>query len=196
MDKIIEYFSKFSNEVRDTEKGIFGVSDLEHIKEFFGQVNLLGTFVDLGSGDGRVTILAASWAQETGNDVNAIGIEFDEELVERSKKHAAKLETDVTFLCQDYEDYDFSKVDVLFSYADHAFSEPFVEKLKKEFKGTLYIYEGVHFPEGLKKGKIIWVDQTPIIPYTVDTDMEEKPKEEKKLRGKHAVINSRFTLKK
>lgn len=184
--QIIEYFSKFPNEVHETEKGIFGVSDLEHIQEFFEQINLKGNFVDLGSGDGRVVIMAAKITK------NAVGIEFDEILVRKSKKHAEKLESEAIFLCQDYEKYDFSKVDVLFSYADHGFGPEFVQKLVEEFRGILYIYEGVYFPDGMKKGKTIWAGQTPIMSYTVDGNHIPKLKEKKILRGKNAVIDSRF----
>ena len=188
---IIEYFSELANEVHETEKGIFGVSDLKRVQDFFEQINLKsGTFLDLGSGDGRVTILASLQCDK------AIGIEFDELLVKKSLKHAKKLDSKAEFLCQDYEDYDFSNVDVLFSYADHAFSQNFVEKLVKEFKGTLYIYEGVFFPNGITKGKTIWADQTPIMSYTVEGEYDPKIKVKKVLRGKAAVIDSRFAAPK
>lgn len=192
MDKkeIIKYFSQFENEVHETEKGIFGVSNLERVEEFLDQIETKGTFLDLGSGDGRVAILAAKYFD------NVIGIEFDEHLVKKSKKHAQTCDSDAIFLCQDYETYDFSKVDVLFSYADHAFSEAFVNKLIKEFDGIIYIYEGVYFPEGAKKGKTVWAGQTPIMTYTFKKDFEPRVREEKVLKGKGAKPHSRFVLDK
>jgi SAM-dependent methyltransferase len=189
---IKKHFSEIENEVRETEKGIFGVSNLELIEDFFGQIDLKNKkkFIDLGSGDGRVVILAKKYCD------NSIGIEFDEELVAKSNEHAKELDVDATFLCQDYEEYDFSDVDVLFSYADHNFSESFVKKLLEEFDGTLYIYEGVYFPEGMKKGKTIWAGQTPIMSYTVDGAHKPRVREKKALRGKGAVIDSRFAMPK
>ncbi len=184
--EIIEYFSDMANEVHETEKGIFGVSDLAKIQEFFDQIETKGTFLDLGSGDGRVAILAAKFFDK------AIGIEFDDLLCKKSVKHAKKCKSTAEFLCADYEEYDFTKIDLLFSYADHNFSEEFVKKLIEEFKGTIYIYEGVYFPKGATKGKTIWADQTPIMSYTFNEEYIPQIKAKKVLRGKSAVIDSRF----
>lgn len=188
--EIIEYFAQFENEIHETEKGIFGVSNLVRIKEFLDQIETTGTFVDLGSGDGRVAILAAEYFD------TVIGIEYEEDLIEKSELHAKQTNSDVTFLAQDYENYDYSKVDVLFSYADHEFSKKFVEKLIKEFTGVIYIYEGVYFPEGAKKGKTIWADQTPIMTYTFNKDFAPRVREQKVLKGKGATGHSRFMLDK
>ena len=162
--KIIDYFenldAKRGNIVRNTEKGIFGTSDLYIIDKFFHKIGLVNKkhFVDIGSGDGRVNILASNYTKSTG-------IEIDTELVKESIQHNLILGTNAEFVHQDYEEFSFRKVDLIFSFADHFFTDKFIEKLKKEFKGTLYVYEGVFLPEDIKKGPNIWIDQTKIISY-------------------------------
>lgn len=162
--RIIDYFenldSKLGNIVRNTKKGIFGTSDLKVMNKFFEDISLTTKkhFLDIGSGDGRVVILASEYTK-------ASGIEIDEELIKESKEHNIILETKAEFLCQDYEGYSYEAVDIIFSFADHFFSEKFIEKLKKEFSGTLYVYEGVFLPENIKKGKTFWIGQNKIISY-------------------------------
>ncbi|MFW5977474.1 MAG: class I SAM-dependent methyltransferase [Candidatus Nanoarchaeia archaeon] len=161
---IINYFSQYDkvkgNIVADTQKGIFGTSNLECVDTFFKKIQLSAddVFVDLGSGDGRVVLLASSYC-------NAIGIEIDSKLVQESNTHARKLQREAVFFCQDYETYDFSTTNILFSFADHFFTPAFIEKLKKEFTGTLYIYQGIFLPQELYKGPTIWAGQARIISY-------------------------------
>ena len=146
--------------VRDTDKGIFGVSDLDVMEKFFEKINCSeeDIFVDLGSGDGRVNILASLFCR-------SIGIEFDKDLVDESIRHNQSLGTDAVFYCKDYESFDFSYTTILFSFADHFFNKRFIEKLKEEFKGTLYIYQGIFTPDDVPKGRTVWVGQTPIYSY-------------------------------
>ncbi|HEX2976000.1 MAG TPA: class I SAM-dependent methyltransferase [Bacteroidales bacterium] len=65
--------------------------------------------VDLGSGDGRTVIAAAK------KGANAVGIEFNKDMVELSKKRAeeAGVNGKATFLNQDLFDYDLSKATVI-----------------------------------------------------------------------------------
>jgi SAM-dependent methyltransferase len=65
--------------------------------------------VDLGSGDGRTVIAAAK------QGANAVGIEFNKDMVELSKKKAeeAGLNGKATFLNQDLFEYDLSKATVI-----------------------------------------------------------------------------------
>jgi len=166
---IIDYFAKLDGEkkakgtyVHDTAKGIFGVSDTTTLIEFFKKIDLQQAehVVDLGSGDGRVAIIASLFTR-------ASGVEFDPALVAESKEHAEKLNSNARFFHRDFKDFDFHDVDVLFSYADQPFSNTFLKKLNNEFNGTLYVYQGVFLPEGknTEKGKTEWVDQTPFISY-------------------------------
>ncbi|MGE0793700.1 MAG: methyltransferase domain-containing protein, partial [Candidatus Woesearchaeota archaeon] len=156
-DKQDEEYKSSNKYVFKTSKGIFGVSDLEILNEFFQKINLQGNFLDLGSGDGRVVFLASLFC-------NASGVEFEKSLIDLSEKYKKELNLSCNFICDDFNNIDFSKFDVLFSYSDNFFSKEFVNKLKNEFKGKLYIYQGVFLPE-LKKGKTIWIKQTPIISF-------------------------------
>lgn len=146
--------------VRKTEKGTFGTSDLDIMQEFFEKLDGDDkVFMDLGSGDGRIVLLASLFFKK------AIGVEFDSELIAESMQAAKELELNVEFLQEDYLEVDFSQADVLFLYMDNEFSTALITKLKKEFKGTLYSYESVYTPQGLEKEGIIWVGQTPIRAY-------------------------------
>lgn len=148
--------------VFDTEKGIFGTTAVEHIYEWLTQLEVSAetTFLDLGSGDGRVIITASLFCK-------AHGIEFDETLVKKSQEHIAALESTASVEQDDYENADFSTIDILFCYADHNFSDALVQKLKEEFTGTLYVYQGTFFPKDAVKGKTVWVGgQTPLLTYT------------------------------
>ncbi|MFP4118925.1 MAG: hypothetical protein ACLFTH_02615 [Candidatus Woesearchaeota archaeon] len=146
--------------VHDTEKGIFGVSDLKVIFEFFKKIGLSDTdvFVDLGSGDGRVVLVASLFSK-------AIGIEYDQELIAESAEAVKAMASEAEFYAKDYEAFDYSQATVLFSYADHPFTPTFIEKLKTEFNGLLYVYQGVFLPEGVLKGRTVWIGQTPLISY-------------------------------
>ncbi|MCF7798324.1 class I SAM-dependent methyltransferase [Candidatus Woesearchaeota archaeon] len=170
MQDILNYFAKLDTEkkekgtyVHDTTKGIFGVSDTTTLLEFFKKIKLEEAehVVDLGSGDGRVAIIASFFTR-------ASGVEFDPALIAESKTHAKKLNSTARFFQRDFEEFDFHDVDVLFSYADQPFSDTFLKKLHNEFTGTLYVYQGIFLPEAnkAKKGKTEWVAQTPFISYT------------------------------
>jgi len=167
-ERIKEYFDELDSShqesnkklVYSTEKGIFGTSDLEVVYEFFKKIkpNPTDVFIDIGSGDGRVVLIASLFC-------HAIGVEFDKNLVQNSKEHANNLGKEVEFLCEDYEEFDYSQANIIYSYADHFFTPSFIERLKEEFKGQLYVYQGVFLPEGVKKGPKIWAKDTPIISY-------------------------------
>lgn len=165
---VVEYFmeeelwSKLNQEERiyKTDVGLFGTSDIYILWKFFENLNLSPSdiFIDLGSGDGRVTLLAGCYCA-------SIGIEYDKKLIEISKHHKEKLGADVKFIRGNFEELDVSRATVLFSFSDRFWTNVMVRKLQREFKGVLYVYQGVYLPEGIKKGPTLWVDQIPIIMY-------------------------------
>jgi SAM-dependent methyltransferase len=164
-EEIINYFKLLDkqegNKVYTTTKGIFGTTNIELFKLFCEKINLENykSFLDLGSGDGRVCILANEYTE-------AKGVEFEEELIKKSREHAKKLSSDVKFICEDFQKINYAEYDILFSFADNFFSELFINKLKKEFKGTLFIFQGIYTPENISKGKTIWLNSlTPIYQY-------------------------------
>ncbi len=70
----------------ETEKGVWGISVAEYLYEFFKQINLekYKNFLDLGSGDGKVILIASLFTKATG-------IEYDKKLFEKSIKIRDKL---------------------------------------------------------------------------------------------------------
>ncbi len=146
--------------MRSTDKGFWGVSNLDDVYAFFEkkQFPSTSTFLDLGSGDGRVVCVASLF-------VDAKGIEYDPELVAISQEMIGVLQS--TGICEqgDFFTIDFSLFDILYSYADQRW-EPFKEKLFAELRGELYLYHQTYQPDFLSKQKITWINQIPIFCYT------------------------------
>lgn len=143
-----------------TEKGIYGTSGMDRIHDFFRQIRLenCSSFLDLGSGDGRVVLIASLFTKATG-------IEFDKELSDKAKQTCDSLGMECTLIEGDYLKHDFTQYDIIFINPDHEFNE-LDEKLSKELKGTLFVYNEIFAPEQLKKGRKFWAGQTPIVSYT------------------------------
>jgi len=74
-----------------------------------GKVTSSDFLIDLGSGDGRTVITAAKMG------INAIGIEYNPDMVELSKKNAveAGVEGKTQFIKTDLFEYDFSKATII-----------------------------------------------------------------------------------
>ncbi len=149
-NKVKETFSKIKDEyanfntellrkgrlpVKSTEKGFWGVSVCDEIFELFQRINLSGykNFVDVGSGDGRVVLIASLFT-------NATGIEFDQELVNKSIEIKRKLGLSASFLKDDFYNHDISNYDVVFSFHDEPLYRGLDNKLKRELKGRLILY--------------------------------------------------------
>ena len=152
------YKGKFP--VRSTKAGIWGITPIEPLLKFFEEFELskFKNFLDLGSGDGCVVLLASQFVKSTG-------IELDKELFDKSIQIKEKLEIDCEFKNTDFFEEDFSKYDIIFINPDNRFSKGLDAKLKKEFKGILLVYGIVHAPNLLKKGKKYWLEQMPITVY-------------------------------
>jgi 2-polyprenyl-3-methyl-5-hydroxy-6-metoxy-1,4-benzoquinol methylase len=166
-EQIKSYFKKKDQDMirlgklpmRSTEKGFWGVSNLDDVKDFFEQKQFSSdaTFMDLGCGDGRVVLVASLY-------VNASGIEYDKELVQDAQAAAKELDMDIKCIQGDFKDTDFSQYDILYSYADQNWNK-FKEKLQEELTGELYCYHDTYHPDFLEKQKITWVGQIPIFGY-------------------------------
>lgn len=148
---------------KDTEKGIWGVTPCEDLFNLFIKIELekYKAFLDIGSGDGRAVLIAALFG------INAVGIEFDGELIKISNEIKNKLKIEnAKFLKKDFFEEDFSKYDILFINPDKGFHLGLEDKLMKELKGRLFVYNQIFTPRFLKKARTIWVGQTPITEYT------------------------------
>ena len=147
----------------DTEKGFWGASITEHIYEFFKKIKLQNykNFLDLGSGDGKIVLIASLFG------LKAAGIEFDKDLIKTSKKIRDKLKLRANFIQGDFLKHDISKYDFIFINPDKGFEHSLEDKLIKEMnpKTKLFVYNQIFLPRFLKKGKIYWFDQVPVIEY-------------------------------
>ncbi len=157
------FYVKGSIPMGDTEKGIWGAAITNHIFEFFQQINLekYKTFIDLGSGDGKVVLIASLFG------VKSTGIEFDKDLIEISIKIRDELKLSADFIQGDFLKQDLSKYDIIFINPDKGFEYKLENKLLKEMKSTakLFVYNNIFLPRFLKKGKTYWFSEIPVIGY-------------------------------
>ncbi|TKJ17872.1 hypothetical protein CEE44_05115 [Candidatus Woesearchaeota archaeon B3_Woes] len=145
----------------ETEKGVWGISVAEYLYKFFKEINLkkYKNFLDLGSGDGKVVLIASLFTKATG-------IEYDKKLSEKSIKIRDKLKLNANFIQGDFLKENLSKYDIIFINPDKGFHNETETKLLEELKGILIVYNFIYHPRFLQKGKTYQFDQTPITIYT------------------------------
>lgn len=133
-------------EYRSTGSGMWAVSDPEEVYRAFCyfHLNRYERMADLGSGDGRVSLIGSLFTQTTG-------YETDEELYRKSVEIRDRLKIEnVIFIQEDYLLADLSPYDMLYLYPDKPFYA-LEEKLRTLWQGRLLVY-GPHFPPShLKK---------------------------------------------
>jgi len=157
------FYEKGSPIVQDTEKGIWGPAATQDVYEFFVKIKLQNykNFLDLGSGDGKVVLIASLFT-------NATGIEIDKELLKAGEKTKKELKLDnAEFIHGDYLKQDISKYDFIFINPDQGFYKGVEDKLIKEMNkdAVLFVYNNIFKPRFLKKGKTYWFNGIPIIQY-------------------------------
>jgi hypothetical protein len=110
------------------------------------------SFCDLGSGDGRVVLLASLF-----NIKKAVGIEADDWLNRVSlhmKSHVGFDQFSRTkFLKKDFFDHNIRGFDYVFICPDRPFYRGLEEKMKNELDGRLIVFSRVFHPEHLKLEK-------------------------------------------
>jgi hypothetical protein len=156
------FYAKGEVPVAGTAIGLWGASITQHIFDFFKEIHLekCKSFIDLGSGDGKVVLIAALFG------VKAVGIEFDEDLINHSNKFKEELKIpNASFIEGNFLDIDLSGYDIIFINPDKAFEYKFEKKLLKELNGKLFVYNFIFMPKLLKKGKTYKYDQVPVIEY-------------------------------
>jgi hypothetical protein len=168
-EEILDVYSEHEKELQqqgknlywDTDKGIFGTSRMRAVYEFFKKIKLekYKNFLDLGSGDGRIVLIASLFTKATG-------IEFDLKLHRKAEEIKRRLGLDCTFIKGDYMQQDISQYDIIFINPDKGFIWGLDNKLSLELKGELYVYNEVFQPNALKKGKKFWAMGSPIVKYT------------------------------
>lgn len=144
-DKIDNLRLKNENFIRSTKHGVFGSSDCNVIFDVFNMLELqkYKNFVDLGSGDGRVVLIASLFTK-------AVGFETDRRLNNLAKKARKSLQLRADFRTENYFKEDLSKYGVLFIYPSKNYNQKFKKKILDELKGLLIVYK-IYFPRYLKK---------------------------------------------
>jgi SAM-dependent methyltransferase len=160
--------------VFNTTYGIYGSSSLRDVFDLFVRIRLWEkrAFVDLGSGDGRVALLAALFT-------NAVGVEGDDALharairLQQEFKDALPQLDRCSLRCADYTQENLSPYDILFIYADHNWPRAFQEKLLRECRGTMLSLHNIFRPDVLPKGKTYWIHQMPFVSYALNVPADD-----------------------
>lgn len=177
LEKIKERYKAYEAELKeqgkgiifDTEAGIYGATDLDTVFEFFRRTGLekCKSFVDLGSGDGRVVLAASLFTKATG-------IEADPELCDAGKSISEELvinkglDLQAKFICRDFLECDLTDHDIVYINPDKDFFKGTEAKLIGEMRkeSKLFVYNFAFMPDRLKKGRTFLVNQIPITEFT------------------------------
>lgn len=174
LERIAAWFDQRDKELRaqrgtvvhDTPFGIFGSTSVADAFALCEKLDLHDgmRFCDLGSGDGRVAIVAALFCESTGVEgdagLHAIALRAKAELL----PHIPQLAR-CALRNADYTTIDLSEFDVLFAFADHAWPQELERSLlAREKPGILVAHQDIFRPK-LRKGPTIWVGQTPFVTY-------------------------------
>ncbi|MFC1752387.1 hypothetical protein ACFL96_03220 [Thermoproteota archaeon] len=145
---------KKGNAIKDTEHGLFVPSSMNHVFDFFEEIGLdkYKNFLDLGSGDSRIVLIASLFTQ-------AAGIESDDELHKRGILIKNKLKLNADLVKANFIEKDISKYDAIYMYPDKHFTTELNRKISKELNGDLLLYSNTFLPSGLKikETKIDWL---------------------------------------
>ncbi len=130
-----------------TGKGFWGGVIADEVYEAFKRINLHNhtSFIDLGSGDGKVVLTAALFCKR------AVGVEIDNELYQKSLEMQRKLNIpNAIFYNNDFHEHNISEYDVVFVYPDSPMHRGLEKKLLNELTGKVLHY-GYHFhPQNLR----------------------------------------------
>jgi hypothetical protein len=154
---IYDNFHKFLEKnnklpLKDTGIGYWGVTPVDDAFSFFKKINLHNykNFLDIGSGDGRIVLLASIFGVESH------GIEYDDELVFNALDFRRKLGDEflskTKILNKDFLEHDFSCYDLIYISPDKPFFRTNLDnKLKNELNGKLIVHGWEFFPNNLRE---------------------------------------------
>lgn len=144
--------------MRSTEKGFWGSAVSDEVFEAFKKINLqkYKNFLDLGSGDGKVVLIAALFVK------NSYGIEFDKQLYNKSIEIKEKTGIqNANFFLADFFDFSFSNYDVIFCNPD-SHLDKIEKKMIREFNGIFVNYGNNFYPKQLRKSGEFAINNTRI----------------------------------
>lgn len=158
-----ELLKKGKLPMRSTELGFWNAAISQEVYEAFKKLSLekFNSFIDLGSGDGKITLIASLFCQQ------AEGIEIDDELHEKALEMQKKLKIkNAAFHNNDFFAHSIKDYDIVFVNPDTPMERGLEKKLLNELNGKLILY-GHHFhPSQLKKEKSFLVDNNLVILYS------------------------------
>jgi len=139
------FMAKGSLPVGATKAGYWGVASSDDLLDLFKRIKLskYNNFIDLGSGDGKVAMIASLFT-------HAEGVELDEALFSTSMKIMNGLKINAKLHKMDYFDIDLSVYNVVFINPDQPFYE-LEKKLRNELTGILVVYDAVYKPMNLRQ---------------------------------------------
>ena len=142
--------------LKDTGVGYWSMAVADDIYTLFQRIKLQDSknFIDIGSGDGKVVMIASLFTK-------ASGIEIDSELHEKALKVRDKLGLKAKLVKGDYHDLDLSKYDVIFYHPDHA-NHKLELKLMDELKGKLILYGPDNHPTSFQREMSFIANSTPV----------------------------------
>ena len=159
----LELLKKGKLPMWSTEKGFWNAAITDEVYEAFKRIRLnqFKNFLDIGSGDGKVVLIAALFCQ------NAEGVEIDNFLHNKAVEIQRKFGiNNAVFHNKDFFEHDFSKYDVLFLAPDAPLERGLENKLLQEINGKL-IHYGHHFhPRFLKKEDSFLVNENLVSVYS------------------------------
>lgn len=133
--------------VKDTGIGYWGVSVASEVYDLFHKMDLKSHshLLDIGSGDGKVVMIASLFTKATG-------VEYDPWLHEVSNDVKNKLfhvpsSGRASFVNDDFMNHDFSPYDVIFWNPDKV-CRKLEKKISNEFNGKLVVYGPHNHPQG------------------------------------------------
>jgi len=132
--------------VKDTGIGYWGVAVCDEVYGLFKKMNLqkYPSFIDLGSGDGRVAMIASLFTK-------SYGIEYDEELHKKAVEIRDKHNLDVELFNSDFLQHDLSPYSIIFIQPDDHISKRLEPKLLREMTGKLIVHGPLYHPKVLTK---------------------------------------------
>jgi hypothetical protein len=142
--------------LKDTGIGFWAISTADDLFHLFKSIHLkrFSHLLDLGSGDGKVSIIADIFTKSSG-------IEYDEELHDIALKMKHKTKSSCLLHKGDYLHHNLSRYDFLFIHPDKRIIQLEL-KIKNEFKGTVAIYGNEYLPLTLPKKAAFYADTTPV----------------------------------
>jgi len=160
INSVYSQLSKFHS----TDNGFFGSSICTEILELFKKIKIKNSkrFIDIGSGDGRVVLIASLFTK-------AVGIESDKDLFELSNSLKKRLLLDnASFVHDDFFNINLRDYDIIFIFPDKPFYRGLELKLAREMKkDAILIVYGSHFlPERLNLKKKVDVS-TEVFVYSI-----------------------------